>query len=94
MTPVRKVLVTGSGGLIAGALVRDYLAWEVVVNDSVSILRAIELERRYRLAFWDALVVQAANSAAVEVLYSEDLSHGQVYDAVELVNPFLSPESS
>ena len=50
------------------------------------------LERRYRLSFWDALIVQAASAAAARVLYSEDLSHGQAYGTVQVVNPLL-PES-
>ncbi len=66
----------------------DYMAWEIVVNDQVSVREAIVLEERYQISFWDALIVQAANAAAVETLYSEDLSHGQRYGAVELVNPF------
>ncbi len=66
----------------------DYMAWEIVVNDEQSIREAIVLEERYKLSFWDALIVQAANSSGADVLYSEDLSHGHVYGAVELVNPF------
>ena len=72
----------------ARALIENYFSWTVVVNDQSSILGAIDLETRYQLSFWDALIVQAANAAAVEVLYSEDLSHGQRYGSVELVNPF------
>jgi predicted nucleic acid-binding protein len=67
--------------------VDDYLSWEVVVNDGESIRQAMVLEKRYRLGFWDALIVQAANAAGAAVLYSEDLAHGQVYGTVELVNP-------
>ena len=73
----------------AGRLVADYLTWEVVVNDGDSILQALEIERRYRLSFWDALIVQAANAAAVVALYSEDLNHGQTYGTVEVINPLL-----
>lgn len=72
----------------ARAVLEDYLVWKIVVNDQSSILGALELENRYELSFWDALIVQAANAADVDVLYSEDLSHGQRYGAVELVNPF------
>jgi predicted nucleic acid-binding protein len=36
------------------------------------------------------MIVQAAESAGCEVLYSEDLSHGQEYGGVLVVNPFLS----
>lgn len=68
-------------------LVTDYLSWQVVINDGDSILMALELEERYRISFWDALVVQAAQAAGAEVLYSEDLSDGQSYGSVRVVNP-------
>ena len=69
-------------------LLHDYLRWEVVINDGESILAAVDFERRIRLSFWDALVVQAANSAGAETLYSEDFNHGQTYGRVRAVNPF------
>ena len=73
----------------ARRLVAAYMSWEVVVNDGDSILRALDLERRYRLSFWDALIVQAANATAAAALYSEDLSHGQTCGIVEVINPLL-----
>ena len=72
----------------AREILQDYMAWDVVVNDEAAILEAIQLEDRFQISFWDALIVQAANSAAADVLYSEDLNDGQVYGAVQLVNPF------
>jgi len=72
----------------ARRLVEDYLAWTLVVNDGRSIVEALAIEARYRLSFWDALIVQAAQAAGVETLYSEDLSHGQSYGSVTVVNPF------
>jgi len=71
----------------AQALVADYLVWEVVVNDGPSILRAIEAEERYGISFWDAMIVQAAEHSGAGVLYSEDLSNGQLYGTVRVVNP-------
>lgn len=74
------------------ALVRDYSAWEVVTNTAESIVRALEIEERYRISFWDALIVGAAEYAGAAVLYSEDLNAGQLYGGVRVVNPFSSPE--
>ena len=71
-------------------LVADYLSWQVVVNTGDSILEALDLEARYRISFWDALVVQAAQAAGAEVLYSEDLAAGQLFGTVRVVNP-LTP---
>lgn len=65
----------------------DYLSWQVVVNSGESILEALDIEARYQLSFWDALVVQAAQASGAEVLYSEDLPDGQTYGSVQVINP-------
>jgi predicted nucleic acid-binding protein len=48
----------------------------------------LEIEERYQLSFWDAMIVQAAESASCEILYSEDFRHGREYEGVLVVNPF------
>jgi predicted nucleic acid-binding protein len=73
----------------ARELIADYLRWEVIVNDGTSIVRALELEERYALSFWDALIVQAAERSGASVLYSEDLSHDHAYGSVRVLNPFV-----
>ena len=70
-------------------LLADYLRWELVVNTGESILEAVDLEQRFRLSFWDALIVHAATASGAETLYSEDLGHGQKYGPVRVTNPFL-----
>ncbi len=72
----------------ARRLVEDYGRWELVTNSAATILGALDVEQRYSVSFWDALIIQAAKEAGVERLYSEDLSHGQIYDGVQVVNPF------
>jgi predicted nucleic acid-binding protein len=73
----------------ARKLIQDYLTWEVVINDGASVLRALEIEERYGLSYWDALIVQAAELSGAAVLYSEDLSTGQRYGSVEVVDPLI-----
>jgi len=68
-------------------LVRDYMAWDVVVNGPVSILEALDLQERYDVSFWDALILQAATASGATILYSEDLADGQKYGPVRVVNP-------
>lgn len=70
-------------------LIQDYLAWEVVVNGAESAVEALELQARYKISFWDALILQAAETAGATVLYSEDLASGQKYGAVRVINPFV-----
>lgn len=55
-------------------LLQDYLSWEIVVNTPASVLQALDIEARYKISFWDALIVQAAESSGVAILYSEDLA--------------------
>ena len=68
-------------------LIEDYLSWEVVINTPQAIVAALENEERYKISYWDALILQAAENCGAAVIYSEDLSHGQRYGAVEVVNP-------
>jgi predicted nucleic acid-binding protein len=58
-------------------VVADYLTAQIVVNGGESILDALDLEARFRISFWDALIVQAAQASGAEFLCSEDLSEGQ-----------------
>lgn len=68
-------------------LVADYLSWQVVVNRAESIVEALGLEERYRISFWDALILHAAQVSGAAILYSEDFSDGQTYGTVRVVDP-------
>jgi predicted nucleic acid-binding protein len=72
-------------------LIRDYVTWEVVTNSPAAILKALEIEVRYKISFWDALIVQAAEETGASILYSEDLAAGQRYGALRVVNPLIQP---
>jgi predicted nucleic acid-binding protein len=71
------------------SVVQHYLTWNVIINSPTSALEALEIEARYRLSFWDALILHAARRGGAKTLYSEDFSHGQLYGEVRVLNPFL-----
>ena len=50
---------------------------------------AASISNRYRLSYWDGAILAAAKAAGCDVVYSEDMSHGQDYDGVRVVNPFF-----
>lgn len=50
--------------------------------------RALDLQSRYRLAFYDALIVAAALEAGCTRLWSEDLQHGQRIESLTIQDPF------
>ncbi len=68
-------------------LIQDYLSWEVVVNTPASVIQALEIEVRYKISFWDALILHAAESCGAAVLYSEDLATGQKYGPIQVIDP-------
>jgi predicted nucleic acid-binding protein len=53
--------------------------------------RAGEVMERYRLSFYDSVIVASALRAGCEFLYAEDLQHGQIIEQqLRVVNPFVS----
>lgn len=61
-----------------------------IQDNTVSVLRdALEIKMRYGTSYWDAAIIAAAQTAQCTELLSEDLSHGQQYGSVKVVNPFL-----
>jgi predicted nucleic acid-binding protein len=62
----------------------------VAVPSSFSLVSdAIRIQDRYRLSWYDSLIVAAAQHAGCKLLYSEDLQHDQQFGAVTVKNPFL-----
>src|SRR4030095_13725871 len=47
-------------------IIADYLTWQVIVNAGESIVEAIDLESRYQISFWDALIIHAAHASGAE----------------------------
>jgi predicted nucleic acid-binding protein len=49
---------------------------------------AIEQSVRFAISYWDAAILVAAEALGTDTVYSEDLSDGQRYGKVRVVNPF------
>jgi predicted nucleic acid-binding protein len=87
VTLTRKVAAPLKGN-IAPRLIRNYLTWELVVNDGPIILHATEIEDNYRLSFWDSLIVAAAYSRNATIILTEDLNDGRQIEGIMIRNPF------
>jgi predicted nucleic acid-binding protein len=57
--------------------------------DQDYVAAGLALARRYRLKYYDAALLGAAERLGAPIFYSEDLNHGQLYGSVRAVNPFL-----
>jgi predicted nucleic acid-binding protein len=70
--------------------VRALFSWRPQPIDRGLLERARELESRFRLAWWDSLIVAAAQLQACAVLLSEDMQDGMSFGSVRVRNPFRS----
>jgi predicted nucleic acid-binding protein len=78
------------GSEMAEAVIQDLGNWATIHSPKFEdIPRAISLQRRFQIQWWDAMIVNSAIQLGCSVLWTEDLNHGQVYDGVTVRNPFL-----
>ena len=60
----------------------------IVDLDFALFQEAVKLHRRFQISYWDAAIVAAAKRLGATTLYSEDLNDGQIFEEVQVVNPF------
>ena len=57
--------------------------------DSDLVQGGIAVSTRYKISYWDGSIVAAARRLSAKTVYSEDLNHGQKYEEIRVINPFL-----
>lgn len=70
------------------ARLREFSAWRVFAPTAGDVLDAVGLHAAAKIAFWDAMIVVAAAESGCDVLWTEDLTDGQVLRGVRVRNPF------
>lgn len=73
---------------LAERQVRLLDSFTIVPQDSVSVWKAIELQKKHTISFWDAHILASALIAGCRTLYSEDLQDQAEYSGIKVVNPF------
>lgn len=74
--------------LEAREIIRSYACWNKKETTPMSVIRASEIEEKYCISFWDALVIVAAYEANVDKILTEDLNSDQIIEGVLIENPF------
>ena len=77
----------GADPLLTKDILRSLERFETVLVSPTLIKDAIDCSIINRLSFWDALIVVSAESAQCEILWTEDLNHGQIIRGVRIENP-------
>ncbi len=72
----------------ARLIIEQISVMPVVAVDLPLVRSAVEASQRYGIAYWDALIIAAAEKAGCTRILSEDLNPGQIYNGVPVFNPF------
>lgn len=75
---------------IAWADVEELLEWDPLAVNADVIMRGRSVEARYKLSWWDCLIVASAQLQGCSILYSEDLQNGANFDGLRVSNPFVT----
>lgn len=74
---------------VAVRLIQKWLRFRIQDNTVAVLQTALALKDRFQTSYWDAAILAAAKAAGCQEVLSEDLNHGQDYDGVIVVNPFV-----
>jgi predicted nucleic acid-binding protein len=72
----------------AAQWIADLQTIPVIPIDGSLVAEAVDRSSQHQISYWDAAIVVAAERLGATTLYSEDLSDGQRYGSVTVINPF------
>jgi predicted nucleic acid-binding protein len=74
----------------AEAVLNDLGVWNLHHPDHASLMAAVHLQRRYKLAWYDAMILNSAIESGCSILWTEDFSDGQRFGDLVVRNPYKS----
>lgn len=92
VTVTRKLAEPLTPGAAAQA-VEELCRFQVQAVRPELVRSAARRSQSHRMSYWDALIVETALDAGANVLFTQDLQHGQQIDDLRVVNPFLDVEA-
>ena len=73
----------------AKKILEYFMTWQVVINDTHTVLQAIDIQKKHGFSFWDSLILQSSIQGNADILFSEDMSDGLAIENLKIINPFL-----
>lgn len=64
-----------------------YNKYSIVEFNKEIIYKASVIRKQHQFSFWDSLILSSAIYAEVEILYSEDMHDGYIFENTKIVNP-------
>lgn len=88
---VTRKFATQIAAADAQALLHQWATDNLVVTLTPQmIVDAASVRERFQLSWWDANIVVAAQRAGAQILVTEDLQHGFLFDKLRVENPFVA----
>ena len=69
-------------------IINDLSVWRIHAPNVTDVQRAIAIQTKYGVSFWEAMILQSAVHLGCNRVWSEDLNSGQTYNGVLVENPF------
>jgi predicted nucleic acid-binding protein len=73
----------------AVALINAWQRFQVQDMTRAVLQDALSIKARYGFSYWDCAIIAAARALGCRTIYTEDLQHGQMVEAMTVINPFL-----
>lgn len=69
---------------------KTFYRFRIQENTVEVFQKAMEIREKYQISFWDSSIIAAAKISGCDRIYSEDLNSGQLYQGIQVLNPFAS----
>jgi predicted nucleic acid-binding protein len=69
-------------------LIKSFRRFPVQDTTGASVEAALDTCQQFQISYWDAAIIEAARAVGCTEVLSEDLSDGQDYAGIRVVNPF------
>jgi predicted nucleic acid-binding protein len=69
-------------------LIQSFMRYPIQEISMAVVRLAVATREKYQLSYWDAAIIEDARVMKCDTVLSEDLSHGEDYGGVRVVNPF------
>jgi predicted nucleic acid-binding protein len=73
---------------LAAGLIESWTRFRVQEMNLEVLRTALTIRQTHRFSFWDSAIVAAALALGCDLLYTEDLTHGQVIRGLAVIDPF------
>lgn len=75
---------------IACRFIQKWMRFKIQDNTAAVLQLALQTKERFQTSYWDAAILAAAKISRCRELLTEDLNHGQNYDGITVINPFVA----